>query len=109
ESAQSVTSTICPYCGVGCAVDLHVQDNQIVKVTSPMDSTVTEGHLCIKGRFGFEFTNSRSQYQTRPCRAGEVAQVDPAVVAVEFEALAAQDPDERDAEPIRQAHREIRG
>jgi len=58
ETAQTVTSTICPYCGVGCAVDLHVQDNQIVKVTSPMDSTVTEGHLCIKGRFGFEFTNA---------------------------------------------------
>jgi predicted molibdopterin-dependent oxidoreductase YjgC len=58
ESAQSVTQTICPYCGVGCAVDLHVQDNQIVKVTSPMDSSVTDGHLCIKGRFGFEFTNS---------------------------------------------------
>jgi predicted molibdopterin-dependent oxidoreductase YjgC len=59
ESAQAVTSTICPYCGVGCAVDLHVQDNTIVKVTSPMDSSVTEGHLCIKGRFGFEFTNER--------------------------------------------------
>ena len=58
ESAQTVTSTICPYCGVGCAVDLHVQDNRIVKVTSPMDSSVTEGHLCIKGRFGFEFTNA---------------------------------------------------
>jgi len=61
ESAQAVTQTICPYCGVGCAVDLHVQDNQIVKVTSPMDSTVTEGHLCIKGRFGFEFTNARRE------------------------------------------------
>jgi predicted molibdopterin-dependent oxidoreductase YjgC len=59
ETAQTVTSTICPYCGVGCAVDLHVQDNTIVKVTSPMDSSVTEGHLCIKGRFGFEFTNER--------------------------------------------------
>ena len=59
ESAQTTTSTICPYCGVGCAVDLHVQDNTIVKVTSPMDSSVTEGHLCIKGRFGFEFTNER--------------------------------------------------
>ena len=58
ESAQAVTSTICPYCGVGCAVDLHVQDNRIVKVTSPMDSSVTDGHLCIKGRFGFEFTNA---------------------------------------------------
>ena len=55
ESKQSVTSTICPYCGVGCALDVHVQDGNIVKVGSPMDSTVTEGHLCIKGRFGFDF------------------------------------------------------
>ena len=54
EEAQTVTRTICPYCGVGCNVDLHVQDNRIVKVTSPMDHEVTSGHLCIKGRFGFE-------------------------------------------------------
>jgi predicted molibdopterin-dependent oxidoreductase YjgC len=57
ESAQALTSTICPYCGVGCALDLHVQENTIVKVTSPRDSTVTGGNLCIKGRFGFEFTH----------------------------------------------------
>jgi predicted molibdopterin-dependent oxidoreductase YjgC len=59
ESAQTVTETICPYCGVGCAVDLHAQDDRIVKVTSPSDSSVTDGHLCIKGRFGFEFVNER--------------------------------------------------
>jgi predicted molibdopterin-dependent oxidoreductase YjgC len=59
ESAQTVTTTICPYCGVGCAVDLHVQDDRILKVTSPLDSSVTDGHLCIKGRFGFEFVNER--------------------------------------------------
>src|SRR3954467_6763550 len=59
ESKQTTTETICPYCGVGCAVDLHVQDERILKVTSPLDSSVTEGHLCIKGRFGFEFVNER--------------------------------------------------
>ena len=59
ESAQSVTDTICPYCGVGCTLSLHVQDNDIVKVTSPMDSSVTDGHLCIKGRFGFQFVQNR--------------------------------------------------
>jgi len=59
EAAQTVTDTICPYCGVGCAVSLHAQDDRIVKVTSPLDSSVTEGHLCIKGRFGFEFVNER--------------------------------------------------
>jgi NADP-reducing hydrogenase subunit HndD len=52
---QSATATICPYCGVGCTLVLHVQDNRIVKVTSPLDADVTRGHLCIKGRFGVTF------------------------------------------------------
>ncbi len=59
ETAQTVTDTICPYCGVGCVLSLHAQDDRIVKVTSPLDSSVTDGHLCIKGRFGFEFVNNR--------------------------------------------------
>ena len=59
ETIQTRTDTICPYCGVGCAVTLHAQDDRIVKVTSPTDSSVTDGHLCIKGRFGFEFVNNR--------------------------------------------------
>ncbi|CAN5650132.1 2Fe-2S iron-sulfur cluster-binding protein [soil metagenome] len=56
---QDVTRTICPYCGVGCVVDVHVQDDEIVKVSSPLDSSVTEGHLCIKGRFGYQFVQNR--------------------------------------------------
>ena len=53
ESAQHVARTVCPYCGVGCNLELHVQDNRIVKVTSPLDHSVTSGNLCIKGRFGY--------------------------------------------------------
>jgi len=59
ESRQRVTSTICPYCGVGCTLELHVQDNSIVRVTSPRDHDVTHGHLCIKGRFGWQFVQNR--------------------------------------------------
>jgi predicted molibdopterin-dependent oxidoreductase YjgC len=59
ESRQSVTRTVCPYCGVGCNLELHVQDNEIVKVTSPIDHDVTRGHLCIKGRFGWQFVQNR--------------------------------------------------
>jgi predicted molibdopterin-dependent oxidoreductase YjgC len=55
ESKQRTTDTICPYCGVGCTLSLTVQDNRIVRVTSPADVSVTGGHLCIKGRFGFTF------------------------------------------------------
>lgn len=55
ESKQTTTDTICPYCGVGCAITLHVQDERIVKAMSPVASSVTDGHLCIKGRFGWRF------------------------------------------------------
>ena len=52
---QTVTTTVCSYCGVGCNLEIHVQDNTIVKVTSPNDHDVTSGHLCIKGRFGWQY------------------------------------------------------
>jgi predicted molibdopterin-dependent oxidoreductase YjgC len=54
EEVQTTTETICAFCGVGCNLTLHVQDNQIVKVMSPPDSRITHGNLCIKGRFGFQ-------------------------------------------------------
>ena len=59
ESRQDVTRTVCSYCGVGCNLELHVQDEEIVKVTSPADHSVTNGHLCVKGRFGFQFVQNR--------------------------------------------------
>ena len=59
EADQTTTRTICPYCGVGCTLELHVQDNRIVKVLSPIDSQVTSGNLCVKGRFGFDFVQVR--------------------------------------------------
>jgi predicted molibdopterin-dependent oxidoreductase YjgC len=58
ESRQTTTDTICPYCGVGCTLTLHVQDGEIVKATSPLDNTITQGNLCIKGRFGWRFVNT---------------------------------------------------
>ena len=54
ESRQTHADTICAYCGVGCTLTLHVQDDRIVKVSSPHGNGVTSGNLCIKGRFGFE-------------------------------------------------------
>ena len=65
ERTQSVTTTICTYCGVGCNLELHVQDNSIVKVTSPLDHDVTSGHLCIKGRFGYQHVQNRPGREAR--------------------------------------------
>ena len=55
---QTVTRTVCSYCGVGCNLELHTQDERIVKVTSPEDHSVTSGHLCIKGRFGWQYVHA---------------------------------------------------
>jgi predicted molibdopterin-dependent oxidoreductase YjgC len=60
EPEQAKTDTICSYCGVGCTLTLHVQDNDIVKVTSPVENGVTHGHLCVKGRFGYSYVQSRA-------------------------------------------------
>jgi predicted molibdopterin-dependent oxidoreductase YjgC len=58
EDSQEVTTTVCAFCGVGCNLELHVQDNVIVKVTSPVDHPTASGHLCIKGRFGWQHAQS---------------------------------------------------
>lgn len=60
ESRQERTDTICPYCGVGCTLTLHTQDNRIVKTSSPLDQPVTAGNLCIKGRFGWQFVQGQA-------------------------------------------------
>jgi len=65
EQRQEQTTTICPYCGVGCNLTVHEQDGKIVKVTSPLDHDVTHGNLCIKGRFGWQFV------QIEPTQASE--------------------------------------
>lgn len=59
EERQTVVDTICAFCGVGCNLSLHVQDNTIVKVMSPSDSSITHGNLCVKGRFGFQHAQNR--------------------------------------------------
>jgi predicted molibdopterin-dependent oxidoreductase YjgC len=61
ELEQMQTDTICSYCGVGCTLTLHVQDNEIVKVTSPVENDVTCGHLCVKGRFGYTYVQNRPE------------------------------------------------
>lgn len=58
ESKQEVTRTVCSYCGVGCNLDVHTQEGQIVDVSSPLDHEVTLGNLCIKGRFGWMYVYS---------------------------------------------------
>ncbi|GBD98574.1 MAG TPA: hypothetical protein ENH07_01185 [Nitrospirae bacterium] len=48
--------TVCPYCGCGCNLILHVSRNEVIRVSSDPD-TLNEGWLCPKGRFGYDFIN----------------------------------------------------
>jgi formate dehydrogenase alpha subunit len=50
-----IIPTTCPYCGVGCNLELHIKGETIYRVTSPYDSVVNHGNLCVKGRFGYDF------------------------------------------------------
>ena len=62
-----VVRSVCPYCGVGCQVDLHVADEQVLRVTSPSIelNTPNQGSTCVKGRFGYDFPQHRDRL-TRP-------------------------------------------
>ncbi len=57
--------TICPYCGMGCQLDLNIKDNRIVQVQSVWDGPSNHGWTCVKGRFGLDFTHHPDRL-TRP-------------------------------------------
>ena len=54
------TRTTCPYCGVGCQIDLNINPtvDEIVRVTSPVGVIPNNGNLCVKGRFAMDFVSS---------------------------------------------------
>jgi len=58
------TRTTCPYCGVGCQMDLNVNKNNIVRVTSPVGVIPNDGNLCVKGRFAMDFVASDTRLTT---------------------------------------------
>ncbi len=50
--------TTCSYCGVGCQLNLHVKEGEVVQVTGVEEIAPNYGSLCVKGRFGFNFINA---------------------------------------------------
>jgi len=63
--------TVCPYCGVGCNIELNVKGNRIIKVTSPTNGVVNQGRLCVKGKFGLDFVHHPERLTTPLIRDGE--------------------------------------
>jgi formate dehydrogenase major subunit len=54
----SWTRTTCPYCGVGCEMEVGTRDNRIVSIRPLRHATVNAGHLCVKGRYAFDFVSA---------------------------------------------------
>jgi formate dehydrogenase major subunit len=60
ENTQTIDS-VCTYCGVGCDIAAHVKDNKIQKIFAHPDGVVSQGKLCIKGKYGFDFVDSKER------------------------------------------------
>jgi len=67
-----VVRSVCPYCGVGCQIDIHAQGNEVVRVTSPWieERTPNQGSTCVKGRFGYDFPQHRDRLRRPLIRRG---------------------------------------
>lgn len=66
--------SVCPYCAVGCQLDLQVRDNAVIHVRSPWieENTPNQGSTCVKGRFGTDFVQHRDRLTTPLVRRGWV-------------------------------------
>ena len=52
---DKVVRTTCPYCGVGCQMNLNIKDGYIYRIDAPFDAAPNYGMLCVKGRFGTDY------------------------------------------------------
>jgi len=69
---EETVRTTCNFCGVGCQLDLHVKDGQVVRVTPPPPgTTVNDGNLCVKGRFSYEFIHHEDRLTTPLVRGAD--------------------------------------
>ncbi|WP_297440050.1 molybdopterin-dependent oxidoreductase [Sulfurimonas sp.] len=59
ENIETIDS-VCTYCGVGCDIAAHVdvKENKIKKIFAHPDGVVSQGKLCIKGKYGFDFVDA---------------------------------------------------
>ncbi|MGB2751610.1 MAG: formate dehydrogenase subunit alpha [Pyrinomonadaceae bacterium] len=64
------TKTTCPYCGTGCEMNVGTRDDRVVQVKPVMDAPVNYGHLCVKGRYAFDFIDADDRVTEPMIREG---------------------------------------
>jgi formate dehydrogenase major subunit len=65
------TRTTCPYCGTGCEMQLGTREGRIVASRPVLDAPVSKGHLCVKGRYAFDFVSADDRITEPMIRDGE--------------------------------------
>jgi formate dehydrogenase major subunit len=70
ERFEQTTSTTCGYCGVGCRLEAHRANGNVVSISPAMDGPANKGHTCLKGRFAHQFARSRDRLQAPLIREG---------------------------------------
>lgn len=66
---ERTVRTTCPYCGVGCQLNLNIKDDYIYAVEAPFDAAPNYGMLCVKGRFGTDYVKHPGRVKTPLIRA----------------------------------------
>jgi formate dehydrogenase major subunit len=63
--------TTCPYCGTGCEMKVGTSDGRIISVRPVIDAPVNRGHLCVKGRYAFDFVHAQDRVSVPMIRRGD--------------------------------------
>ena len=69
-----VIDSVCTYCGVGCDIAANVKDNKIQSIFAHPEGVVSEGNLCVKGKYGFEFVDAPDRLRIPRIRKHFLAQ-----------------------------------
>ncbi len=63
------TTTVCPYCSVGCSILIHTKDGKVINVEGDPDGPINEGTLCPKGASLFQMVNNETRLRKPQYRA----------------------------------------
>src|SRR5689334_6727768 len=56
-----VVHSVCPYCAVGCGLNVYVKDGKVIDIEGNPDSPINHGTLCPKGSATFQYTVNPSR------------------------------------------------
>jgi formate dehydrogenase major subunit len=63
-NADRRVRTVCPYCGVGCNLEVLLRDGAIAAIDAVRDAEVNQGHTCVKGRYAFAYYDHPDRLRT---------------------------------------------